>query len=255
MRTDLAASNPIVQVDNITIGWGARGVQHDLDFAVQRGEIVAIMGASGCGKSTLLRHMAGLERPICGHIRLDGVDLHIGSAQDLGQLHRRLGVSFQGGALWGSMTVGENLMLPLELFTDLSPQQRVQLAQFKLALVGLQHCFDQAPATLSGGMTKRVAIARALMLNPDVLLLDEPDSGLDPVNAARLDALILSVREHLGTTVVLVTHSIESVFAVADRALFLDADLKTMTAIGSPSHLRDHGPQRVRDFLNRASNL
>ena len=250
-----ALEEVILQVDRVTIGWGDHGVQHDLNFEVRRGEIIAIMGASGCGKSTLLRHLAGLERPIKGHMRFDGQDLHTGSAKALGPLHRRLGVSFQGGALWGSMTVGENLMLPLELFTDLSPPQRVQLVQFKLALVGLQHCFDQAPATLSGGMMKRVAIARALMLNPDILLLDEPDSGLDPVNAARLDALILSVRQHLGTTVVLVTHSVQSVFAVADRALFLDAELKTMTAIDTPGHLRDHGPQRVREFLSRASTL
>lgn len=255
METVNRTVEPILQVENVTIGWGDRRVQNDLSFQVQRGEIVAIMGASGCGKSTLLRHIAGLERPTEGVIRFGGTDMHVGSPQALGQLHRRLGVSFQGGALWGSMTVGENLMLPLELFTNLSQQQRVQLAQFKLALVGLQHCFDQAPATLSGGMTKRVAIARALMLNPDVLLLDEPDSGLDPVNAARLDALILSVRQQLGTTVVLVTHSVESVFAVADRALFLDAELKTMTAMDTPSHLRDHGPQRVREFLRRASTL
>jgi phospholipid/cholesterol/gamma-HCH transport system ATP-binding protein len=242
----------LLRVQGLAIAWGEQLIQHDLNFSVQRGEILAIMGSSGCGKSTLMRHLVGLKQPRQGQVWLDGVDIHQGEEQALSQLRRRFGVSFQGGALWSSMTVGENLMLPLRLFTSLSERAMVQIAEFKLALVGLQACFHQAPATLSGGMIKRVAIARSLMLNPELLCLDEPDSGLDPVNAARLDALILSLRQDLGTTVILVTHSVASVFAVADRALFLDERLHTMTAIDAPTQLLAHGPQSVREFLKRA---
>ena len=242
----------LLRVQGLAIGWGDQLIQQDLNFSVQRGEILAIMGSSGCGKSTLMRHLVGLEQPRLGHVLLDGVDIHHGEEQALSQLRRRFGVSFQGGALWSSMSVGENLMLPLRLFTRLPERAMMQMAEFKLALVGLQACFHQAPATLSGGMIKRVAIARSLMLNPELLCLDEPDSGLDPVNAARLDALILSLRQDLGTTVILVTHSVASVLAVADRALFLDDRLKTMTAFDAPTRLLTHGPPRVREFLQRA---
>ena len=241
----------LIRVEDLSIGWGQEPIQRALSFHVQRGEIFVIMGASGCGKSTLMRHLAGLEQPARGRVWFDGTDIHLGDESALGLLRRRIGVMFQGGALWSSMSVGENLMLPLRLFTRLPERSMVQIAEFKLALVGLQDSFHAAPATLSGGMVKRVAIARSLVLNPDVLCLDEPDSGLDPVNAARLDALILSLREHLGTTVILVTHSVASIFAVADRALFLDDQLKTMTAIDTPTALLANGPARVREFLQR----
>jgi phospholipid/cholesterol/gamma-HCH transport system ATP-binding protein len=158
---------------------------------------------------------------------------------------------FQGGALWSSLTVGENLMLPLRLFAPDSERAMAQAARFKLALVGLNDCFDALPATLSGGMRKRVAMARSLMLNPDLLYLDEPSAGLDPINARRLDDLILALRDSLGTTVVMVTHAVDSIFAVADRALFLDEQLKTMTALDAPLTLLHHGPARVREFLQR----
>lgn len=237
------------------MGWGERVIARDLSFQVARGEIFVIMGASGCGKSTLMRYLAGLEDPLEGHVWLEDVDIHQGRQQDLNALRRRFGVMFQAGALWSSMTVGENLMLPLHLFSQLPQQAKVQMAEFRLALVGLQGSFDASPSTLSGGMIKRVAIARSLMLNPDVLYLDEPASGLDPVNAARLDELILALRQHLGTTVILVTHSVDSIFSVADRALFLDDQLRTMTAIDTPQALLDHGPQRVREFLQRAPGL
>lgn len=230
-------------------------MQQALDFEVYKGEILVLMGTSGCGKSTLLRHIAGLEQPYAGQVLFDGVDMHAGSDVLLNPLRRRMGVMFQGGALWSSMSVGENLMLPLRLFSHYAPSAMEQVARFKLALVGLQDCFDKAPAALSGGMRKRVAIARALILNPDVLLLDEPSSGLDPLNAAHLDELILSLRHHLGTTVVLVTHSVNSIFSVADRALFLDDQLKTMTALDTPARLRLHGPQYVRAFLATAQTV
>lgn len=242
----------LLHIQDVSMGWGERVISRDLNFEVQRGEILVIMGGSGCGKSTLMRLLLGLEQPIKGHVLFEETDLHQGEPQALDALRRRFGVMFQGGALWSSMTVGENLLLPLRLFSGLSKQAMVQVAEFRLALVGLQGSFDAMPATLSGGMIKRVAIARSLVLNPDVLCLDEPASGLDPVNAARLDELILALREHLGTTVILVTHSVESIFAVADRAIYLDDQLKTMTAIDSPQALLAHGPERVREFLQHA---
>jgi ABC-type polar amino acid transport system ATPase subunit len=171
----------------------------------------------------------------------------------LGELRRRFGVMFQAGALWSSMSVGENVMLPLRLFTELDHAEREQRARWKLALVGLEDAFDLEPAELSGGMRKRAAIARALALDPELLYLDEPSSGLDPFSAARLDGLILNLRRHLGTTVVMVTHSIDSVFAVADRVLYLDHLEKTMTALDTPRVLAEHGPDRVRRFLQRTA--
>ena len=244
---------PLLRIEGLSMGWGERVISSDLNFEVRRGEIFVIMGASGCGKSTLMRHLVGLEQPTQGRVLFENTDLHQGEPQALDVLRRRFGVMFQGGALWSSMTVGENLLLPLRLFSTLPQCARVQVAEFKLALVGLQGSFDAMPATLSGGMIKRVAIARSLVLNPDVLCLDEPASGLDPVNATRLDELILALRKHLGTTVILVTHSVESIFAVADRALYLDDQLKTMTAIDSPQALLTSGPERVREFLQHAA--
>jgi phospholipid/cholesterol/gamma-HCH transport system ATP-binding protein len=178
-------------------------------------------------------------------------DLHHCDEDSLAQLRRQFGVMFQAGALWSSMTVGENLMLPLRLFTTLDRKARELNARFKLALVGLDGAFDLEPASLSGGMRKRAAIARALALDPQLLYLDEPSSGLDPFSIARLDELILNLRRHLGTTVVMVTHAIDSVFAIADRLLFLDERQKTMTALDAPQTLAEHGPERVREFLRR----
>ena len=241
----------ILAVKQLNLAWGAQTVQNDLNFEVKPGEVFVIMGASGSGKSTLLRHLVGLQPPVKGSIWLHGVDLYQATDAVLNTLRHRFGVMFQGGALWSSLTVGENLMLPLRLFATDSERAMAQAARFKLALVGLNDCFDALPATLSGGMRKRVAMARSLMLNPDLLYLDEPSAGLDPINARRLDDLILALRDSLGTTVVMVTHAVDSIFAVADRALFLDEQLKTMTALDAPLTLLHHGPARVREFLQR----
>ena len=248
-------TGPLVQVQGlaITAGGVAGGpvVQRGLDFEVERGEVLVIVGASGSGKSTLLRHMVGLDTPQAGRVLYDGHDLHHGPQDTLAALRRRFGVMFQAGALWSSMTLGENLMLPMRLFTSLPAAQCERRARFKLALVGLDGGFGLMPAQLSGGMRKRAALARALALDPELLYLDEPGSGLDPLNAARLDELVLNLRHHLGTTVVMVTHEISSIFAVATRALYLDEQAQTMTALGPPDQLLQHGPPAVREFLRR----
>ena len=249
----LPAATPRVQVRGLAIQAGGRTVQQGLDFDVLPGEVLVIMGASGCGKSTLLRHLVGLDLPAAGSVQIDGEDLHAGGAAQQAARRRRFGVMFQAGALWSSMSLGRNLMLPLELFTTLDAAERERQARFKLALVGLDGAFDLAPAALSGGMRKRAALARALALDPTLLFLDEPGAGLDPVNAARLDELVLNLRHHLGTTVVMVTHEIASVFAVADRALFLDDTTKTMTALGPPQDLLHSGPPAVRAFLQHGA--
>jgi phospholipid/cholesterol/gamma-HCH transport system ATP-binding protein len=237
----------------MTMAFGAEVVQRDLHFDIRRREVLAIVGASGCGKSTLLRHLIGLQSPAAGQVLYGDQDLHHCDDEALALLRRRFGVMFQSGALWSSMTLGENVMLPLRLFTPLDAGQRRQRARWKLALVGLDDAFDLEPSELSGGMRKRAAIARALALDPELLYLDEPSSGLDPFSAARLDGLILNLRRHLGTTVVMVSHSIDSVFAVADRLLYLDDQEKTMTALDAPQLLADQGPARVREFLHRGA--
>lgn len=240
-----------VCVEGLAIEAGGRTVQRGLSFEVQPGEVLVVIGPSGCGKSTLLRHLVGLQRPQAGTIRIDGEDLQAGDAAEQAARRRRFGVMFQAGALWSSMSVGRNLMLPLQLFTGLSAEECERRARYKLALVGLDGSFDLAPAALSGGMRKRAALARALALDPTLLFLDEPGAGLDPANSARLDELVLNLRHHLGSTVVMVTHEVASIFAVADRALFLDDHAMTMTALGPPQDLLRSGPPAVRAFLQR----
>jgi phospholipid/cholesterol/gamma-HCH transport system ATP-binding protein len=246
------ADEVLMRVEDLSLHAGGKELQHGLNFEVKAGEVLAICGASGCGKSTLLRHMIGLQTPQQGKVTWTA-----GGAQR--DVHgddpprREIGVAFQAGALWSSMTVGENLMLPLELYTTLDEAQREQRARFKLALAGLPDAatFDAEPASLSGGMRKRAAIARALMLDPPLLCLDEPSAGLDPLTSARLDDLIRRLRDDVGTAIVLVTHELDSLFAVADRLLFLDVHARTATALGPPAELRDQGPAAVREFLTR----
>jgi phospholipid/cholesterol/gamma-HCH transport system ATP-binding protein len=240
-----------LRVEGLAVGHQGRVVQRDLTFTLRRGEVLAIVGASGCGKSTLLRHLIGLQTPLAGRVLYGSHDFHHCDEATRDGLRRRFGVMFQAGALWSSMTVGDNLMLPMRLFTDWPPAERERRARHKLALVGLPQGFELTPAALSGGMRKRAAIARALVLDPALLYLDEPSSGLDPVNATRLDELISHLRDDLGTSVVMVTHDIDSVFAVADRALFLDEQALTMTALDTPAALLAQGPAQVREFLSR----
>ena len=245
-----AAGGPaLLQAEDLWLSAGGRPVLREVDFDVAPGEVFVIVGPSGSGKSTLLRHLAGLDRPDRGRVRVQGEDLHAGDEAAQQRLRRRQGVMFQSGALWSSMTVGENLMLPLRLFAHLDEQAARARAQALLHRVGLADAFALAPAQLSGGMRKRAALARALALDPPLLLLDEPGSGLDPLNAQRLDELVRELRHHLGKAVVMVTHEIRSVWAVADRALYLDDKEMTMAAIGTPAELAGHSCSAVRRFF------
>jgi phospholipid/cholesterol/gamma-HCH transport system ATP-binding protein len=240
---------PVVEARSLRLAHDGTVVLQGLDFQVRRGEVFVIVGESGCGKSTLLRALVGLQPPQAGQVLIGGEDLYAAAPAQGRALRRRFGVMFQAGALWSAMTVGENLLLPLRLFAPGPEPLLEQQARLKLALVGLDGAFDLMPAQLSGGMRKRAALARALALDPSLVFLDEPGSGLDPVNARRLDELVLQLRDHLGTTVVMVTHEIASVFAVADRVLFLDGPTRTMAALGTPRSLLHQGPPAVRDFM------
>ena len=244
---------PLIRVQDVTMAFGDHVVQRDLTFDVLPGEVLAIAGGSGCGKSTLLRHLIGLQAPAAGQVLHGSQDLYAADARTLDVLRQGFGVAFQAGALWSSMTVGENVMLPMQLFTSLDAQACEQAARFKLALVGLSGSFEAEPAQLSGGMRKRAAIARALALDPPLLFLDEPSAGLDPLSSAQLDELIGHLRDDLGTAVVMVSHELGSIFALADRVLFLDAQTKTMTALGPPDELLHHGPPGVQAFLRRGA--
>lgn len=242
---------PLIRVSDLTIGWDSHIIQQGTTFEVERGDIFVILGRSGCGKSTLLRHLIGLARPLRGEITIAGVE-----PQQLLRARPRFGVMFQSGALLGSYTVGENVALPLSEWTRLPEDAIAAIARSKLRLVGLEGAEDKLPSELSGGMRKRAAIARAMALEPELIFLDEPSAGLDPITAAELDDLILSLNSGLGLTVVIVTHELESIFKIGKRCIMLDKDEKRVIAHGDPRELRDHSPDpRVRAFFNRDPEL
>ncbi len=243
---------PRITVADLTMAYGSFVIQHDISFTVGRGEIFVIMGESGSGKSTLLNHMVGLRAPARGDVLYDGQSFWHAPDDARDRLRRRLGVSYQAGALLSSMTLAENVALPLETFTALSRTQIGELVALKLALVGLAGFEAFYPAEISGGMLKRAGVARAMALDPDILFFDEPSAGLDPISSRRLDDLILELRASLGATMVVVTHELASIFTIADMAVFLDAETRTMTALGNPKTLRDESPEpKVRAFLTR----
>ena len=247
MSASYSDSEPRIRIEDLTIGYGGHPVQSGIDADIDAGEIFAIVGDSGSGKSTLMKAMIGLLRPQSGRILLEN------RPADLRQHGTPVfGVLFQSGALWTSMTVLDNVMLPMALHGYSDPSARPALARFKLALVGLSGAEDRYPASLSGGMRKRAALARALALDPRVLFLDEPSAGLDPLSSRRLDELILSLRDGLGITIVLVTHELESLFSVADRMIFLDGETHRPVALGPPAELaRTAQSAKVREFLAR----
>lgn len=251
----MSHSPPAIEVQGLELGYGLRVVLREVDFTVRRGEIFVIMGGSGCGKSTLLRSMIGLLPPRRGHIRYHQTELYGPDGPD-SRLMRRFGVLFQTGALWSSMTLAENVALPLSQWTGLSVPEIDRTVQHLLALVGLRGFEHHLPAELSGGMRKRAALARAMALRPDFLFLDEPSAGLDPVSSRRLDELMIQLRDALGTTLVVVTHELESIFTIADRALFLDATQQRPTALGPPRRLlKDSTDPALQAFLNRKPEL
>ncbi|MBO94661.1 MAG: polyamine ABC transporter ATP-binding protein [Opitutales bacterium] len=240
-----------VRVENLSVSYGDFDVLQRVDFSVRAGEVMVVMGGSGCGKSTLMKAMIGLLEPVSGSVWYGKTNFTEADVADRGVMVRRIGVLYQGGALWTAMTVRENVSLPLAIFTDLKPKEIYDLADFKLSLVGMADFGDFLPAELSGGMRKRAGLARAMALDPEILFLDEPSAGLDPVNSRRLDDLILELKDSLGATFVVVTHELPSIFAIADDSVFLDAETKGVLASGSPGHLLAEGEEKVRRFLRR----
>jgi phospholipid/cholesterol/gamma-HCH transport system ATP-binding protein len=247
-----AAVQPHITVRDLTMAYGDFVIQHDLNFTVNRRDIFIIMGGSGCGKSTLLRHLVGLKRPAKGDVFYDGVSFWNTSAEERDRIMRGCGILYQSGALWSSLTLAENVTLPLKEYTALGDREIREIASLKLALVGLSGFEEYYPSEISGGMRKRAGLARAMALDPEILYFDEPSAGLDPVSARLLDDLILELSASLGTTVVVVTHELASIFAIGNNSVFLDAESKTMIAQGDPKMLLEecYDP-RVQRFLTR----
>lgn len=252
MNSTPKRGEPHIEIKGLTMAYGDFVIQRELTFTVGRGDIFIIMGDSGCGKSTLMRHLVGLKSPAAGQVLYEGQDFWASDAEERARQTRKFGVLFQSGALWSSMTLAENIALPLAEYTDLSKSDILDLASLKLALVGLAGFEDFYPSEISGGMQKRAGLARAMALDPEILFFDEPSAGLDPISSRRLDDLILELRDSLGATIVVVTHELASIFTIGDNSVFLDADQRRMLAGGHPKDLlRDCQIPKIHTFLRR----
>ena len=241
-----------ITVTDLMMGYGDFVLMRDLNFTINRRDVFIIMGGSGCGKSTMMTILIGLKSPLKGQVFYGDVDFWESDPEARDRIIRRAGVMYQSGALWSSMTLAENVALPLETYTDLNPRQIREVVKMKLALVGLAGFEEFYPSEISGGMQKRAGIARAMAMDPEVLFFDEPSAGLDPVSARRLDELILQLQESLGTTMVVVTHELASIFTIANNSVFLDVSKRTMTATGDPKKLlAETKDPTLRQFLTR----
>jgi phospholipid/cholesterol/gamma-HCH transport system ATP-binding protein len=248
-RTD---KSPVITVEHLTARFGSNTIFENVCFEVYKGEIFVILGGSGCGKSTLMKHMIGLYETESGKVVINGIDITKADETQLKKMRLGIGVAFQSGGLSGSMTLGENVALPLQEYTDLSPEWIHQIVKMKLGLVDLAGYENHLPEELSGGMKKRAGLARAMALDPTVLFFDEPSAGLDPITSAELDFLIKSIRAGIGTTMIIVTHELQSIFNVADRIIMLDKEAKGIIAEGDPRWLKENSTdRRVRNFFNR----
>jgi phospholipid/cholesterol/gamma-HCH transport system ATP-binding protein len=241
-----------ITVHDLTMAYGDFVLQRDLNFTINRGDVFIVMGGSGCGKSTLMRHLIGLKAPAKGQVYYGDISFWEADPEEQDRIMRSVGILYQSGALWSSMTLAENVALPLEQYTNLNPSQVREVVSLKLSLVGLAGFEDFYPSEISGGMRKRAGLARAMALDPEVLVFDEPSAGLDPISARLLDDLILELRDSLGATVVVVTHELASIFAIGNNSVYLDADTRTMIARGDPKELLANPPNpTVHRFLTR----
>ena len=244
--------NTIIHVENLSIGYGDNIIMKDLSFDIQKGDIFIIMGGSGCGKSTLLRTLTGLIPPHDGQIYIQGIEISHATASQKLEIMKHTGILYQSGALFSSMTLGENVALPLQQYTNYSQNKIRDIVDFKLALVGLAGFGDYYPSEISGGMRKRAGLARALALNPEIVYFDEPSAGLDPISSKNLDDLILEINKSLGTTIIVVTHELPSLFAIGKNSIFLDKTIQTISAKGNPNKLlKDPPNKQVYEFLTR----
>ena len=251
---DAAPDNTHIEVSNLTMAYGSFVLQRDLNFTINRGDIFVIMGGSGCGKSTLLKHMLGLIQPATGDIFYNGTSFTQASASEREAMRQGWGITYQSGGLFSAMTLAENVTLPLQLYTDYTAAEIPDIVAYKLALVGLDGYQSFYPSEISGGQRKRAALARAIALDPEILFFDEPSAGLDPISSRLLDELIVQLKDSIGATVVMVTHELPSIFAIATNSVYLDANTRTMIGYGNPADLREHSDQAVvRQFLTRSA--
>jgi phospholipid/cholesterol/gamma-HCH transport system ATP-binding protein len=248
-------NEPIIVVEDLTMAFGENVIQKDLTFTINKGDVFIVMGGSGCGKSTLMKNLIGLHRPTKGKVFYNEKSFWDVEESERQRILRRLGVMYQGGALWSSMTLAENIILIIQEYQEIDPDQALELASLKLALVGLAGFEDYYPSEISGGMKKRASIARAMALDPEILFLDEPSGGLDPISARLLDDLILQLKNSLGTTVIVITHELASIFTIGNNSIFLDTETKTMIASGNPKRLLEEcNNATVRRFLTRGAS-